>query len=262
MDSNGLIAIDTLKQRTDRTLFDQIPEHILTAKMTFSELQEGKILLVDKPLGWTSFDVVNKVRWNIRHSFHIKKIKIGHAGTLDPQATGLLILCTGKATRKIDLIQEQEKVYTGIIKLGAITPSYDTETAESELFPTDHITVETIRKVSQQFLGEINQAPPLFSALRKSGKRLYELARKGIEAEVTPRRVKIEEFKITELDMPYVKFFVRCGKGTYIRSLTYDFGKALHSGMYITTLRRERIGNFSVENADPTLLKNNWLLQE
>ncbi|XOD67518.1 MAG: tRNA pseudouridine(55) synthase TruB [Flavobacteriales bacterium Tduv] len=230
--------------------------------MTLSELQEGKILLVDKPLTWTSFDVVNKIRWNIRNSFDIKKIKVGHAGTLDPQATGLLIVCTGKATRKINLIQRQEKVYTGIIKLGAVTPSYDTETDESELFPTDHITGETVREVSQQFLGEINQSPPLFSALRKEGKRLYEWARKGIEVEVTPRRVRIEEFKINEIEMPYVNFSARCGKGTYLRSLAYDFGKALRSGGYLTSLRRERIGNFSVENAYPSLLKNNYLLQE
>ncbi|XCI75771.1 MAG: tRNA pseudouridine(55) synthase TruB [Flavobacteriales bacterium] len=224
-------------------------------EISLSEFQEGKILLADKPMGWTSFDVVNKIRWRIRNTFGIKKIKVGHAGTLDPCATGLLIVCTGKITQQIDMIQRRKKVYTGIIKLGAITPSYDMETSESEIFPTSHLTPEYIYMISQKFMGQIDQYPPLFSALQKKGKRLYEWARKGIQIKVSPRRVEIQKFEIIEIDIPYVKFLVRCGKGTYIRSLVHDFGQALQSGGYLKALRRERIGDFSVEDADLTLLE-------
>lgn len=214
------------------------------------EIQEGKILLIDKPLDWTSFDVVNKVRWNIKKHYNFKKIKVGHAGTLDPKATGLLILCTGKFTKRIDEIQAESKVYTGTFKLGVTTPTYDTESEENETFPTDHISEELIHEATKQFIGDIEQFPPIHSAIKVDGKRLYELARAGKEVELKPRRISIYDFKITKIDMPFVEFEVHCGKGTYIRSLAHDFGKALNSGAYLTELRRTKIGDFSVENAE------------
>lgn len=213
------------------------------------KLKEGKIVLIDKPLDWTSFDAVNKIRWHIRRTHDLKKFKVGHAGTLDPKATGLLILCLGKETKNIELYQGQPKVYTGTIKLGVTTPSYDLETEETETFPTEHITPEMIQSVCQQFVGEIDQIPPVFSALRQDGKRLYEMARKGKEVEVKSRKVFIEYLKITRIEMPFVDFEVKCSKGTYIRSLAYDFGKALDSGSYLVALRREKIGDFDVKNA-------------
>lgn len=217
--------------------------------MTLEELQSGKILLIDKPLDWTSFDVVNKIRWEIRKKYNLKKFKVGHAGTLDPKATGLLILCLGKETKNIETYQGQKKVYTGTIKLGTTTPSYDTETEEEGLFPTNHITLELIQQTLPQFIGTIQQYPPVFSALKKDGKRLYEYARSGKEINVTAREIHIDDFAITSIQMPYINFKVSCSKGTYIRSLAHDFGKALQSGGYLTELRREQIGDFSVEKA-------------
>ncbi|MET3731105.1 tRNA pseudouridine(55) synthase TruB [Moheibacter stercoris] len=226
--------------------------------MTAEEIQEGKVLLIDKPLDWTSFDVVNKVRWNIRKAYNLKKIKVGHAGTLDPKATGLLIVCTGKFTKRIDEIQAESKVYTGTIKLGVTTPTYDTESEEDQTFPTEHITEELIHEATKQFLGEIDQYPPAHSAIKVDGKRLYELARAGKEVELKARRIHIYDFKITKIDLPFVEFEVHCGKGTYIRSLANDFGKALNSGGYLTELRRTKIGDFSVENAENGVLELNF----
>lgn len=217
--------------------------------MTLEEIKEGQVLLIDKPLEWTSFQVVNKIRWHIRKKFNIKKIKVGHAGTLDPLASGLLILCTGKFTKKIETYQGQVKEYTGEITLGAATPSYDMETEINETFPTEHITSEVIHKTTQQFIGEIAQKPPIFSALKKDGKRLYELAREGKETEIKARNIQIHEFEITKIEGNKVQFRVVCSKGTYIRSLAYDFGKALNSGGYLSELRRTKIGDFSVDNA-------------
>lgn len=217
--------------------------------MTLEEIKEGQVLLIDKPLEWTSFQVVNKIRWHIRKKFNIKKIKVGHAGTLDPLASGLLILCTGKFTKKIETYQGQVKEYTGEITLGAATPSYDMETEINETFPTEHITSEVIHKTTQQFIGEIAQKPPIFSALKKDGKRLYELAREGKETEIKARNIQIHEFEITKIEGNKVQFRVVCSKGTYIRSLAYDFGKALNSGGYLSELRRTKIGDFSVHNA-------------
>lgn len=223
--------------------------------MTVEEIQEGKIFLIDKPLDWTSFDVVNKIRWNICKSYDIKKIKVGHAGTLDPKATGLLIICTGKFTKRIDEIQAESKVYTGTLKLGAITPTYDTESEESEFFSTEHITEDLLHSTAQSFLGEIDQLPPAHSAVKVDGKRLYELARAGKTVELNPRKIVINDFKITNFEMPFVEFEVHCGKGTYIRSLAHDFGKSLNSGSYLIELRRTKIGDFSVENADNSALE-------
>jgi len=217
--------------------------------------------LIDKPLDWTSFDVVNKIRWNIRKAFDLKKIKVGHAGTLDPKATGLLILCTGKFTKRIDEIQAESKVYTGTIKLGVTTPTYDMESEEDSTFPIDHLTEELIHGATQQFIGEIAQHPPIHSALKVDGKRMYELARAGKEVKTEPRQITIYDFKITEIDLPFVKFEVHCGKGTYIRSLAHDFGKALNSGGYLTELRRTKIGEYSVSDAQNEPLELSYFEQ-
>lgn len=217
--------------------------------MTVEDFKNGKVLLIDKPLEWTSFQVVNKIRWQIRQKFNLKKIKVGHAGTLDPLATGLLILCTGKFTKKIDEFQAQEKEYTGTFTIGASTPSYDLETKVDKTYAIDHINASLIQKATQQFIGDINQKPPIFSAIKKEGKRLYELARAGETTEIKSRKVTISEFEITNIDMPNIEFRVVCSKGTYIRSLAYDFGLALGSGAHLSALRRTKIGNFNVKNA-------------
>jgi tRNA pseudouridine55 synthase len=217
--------------------------------MTAEDYKEGQVILIDKPLEWTSFQAVNKVRWLIRKSFDIKKIKVGHAGTLDPLATGLLIICSGKFTKSINTFQAQDKEYTGTFTLGATTPSYDLETEIDQTFDVSEITSEKILEVTHQFLGEIKQQPPVFSALKKDGKRLYEYARNGEEVEIAYRTVTISEFEITKIDLPNIDFRVICSKGTYIRSLANDFGKALNNGAHLSALRRTKIGDYSVENA-------------
>jgi tRNA pseudouridine55 synthase len=209
----------------------------------------GEIILIDKPLDWTSFQVVNKIRWLIRSTFGIKKIKVGHAGTLDPLASGLLILCTGKMTKSIEQFMGQEKEYTGTFTLGSTTPSYDLETEVDNTFPTDHITEELLHTTLNQFVGTIDQYPPVFSALKKDGKRLYEFAREGIEVEIPARKVNIHSFELTQKVIPKVDFKVICSKGTYIRSLANDYGKALNSGAHLSALRRTRIGEFNIEHA-------------
>ncbi len=217
--------------------------------MTAEDYKEGQVILIDKPLEWTSFQVVNKVRWLIRKSYDIKKIKVGHAGTLDPLATGLLIICTGKLTKKIDTFQAQVKEYTCTFTLGATTPSYDLETEIDQTFDISEITPEKIHEATKQFIGEIQQQPPVFSALKKDGKRLYEFARSGEEVEIPFRTVTISEFEITKIELPKIDFRVVCSKGTYIRSLANDFGKALNNGAHLSALRRTKIGEFSVENS-------------
>jgi len=218
-------------------------------KLQQQDYQTGQVLLIDKPLGWTSFQVVNKVRWLIRQEFDIKKIKVGHAGTLDPLASGLLILCTGKFTKQIQSYQAQHKEYTGTITLGGTTPSYDLETQIDQKFATTGITQEAINKAREQFVGDIMQQPPIFSALKKEGKRLYEYARAGETVEIPKRPVHISAFEITRIDLPDVHFRVACSKGTYIRSLAHDFGKALNNGGHLSALRRTKIGEFDVKNA-------------
>ncbi|MDX1773248.1 tRNA pseudouridine(55) synthase TruB [Oceanihabitans sediminis] len=217
--------------------------------LTEEDYKSGQVLLIDKPLNWTSFQVVNKLRWKIRQTFNIKKIKVGHAGTLDPLATGLLIICTGKMTKQIDTFQGQIKEYTGTIVLGSTTPSFDLETEINETFPTDHITKELVEETTKQFIGEIEQFPPVFSAIKKDGKRLYEFARAGEEVEIKSRKITIEAFEITRFENNEVDFRVVCSKGTYIRSLAHDFGKALQSGGHLSVLRRTKIGDFHVDNA-------------
>jgi tRNA pseudouridine55 synthase len=216
---------------------------------TAETYKEGKVLLIDKPLNWTSFQVVNKVRWLIKQKFGLKKIKVGHAGTLDPLATGLLILCTGKFTKKIETYQAQEKEYTGTFTLGATTPSYDLETEIDKTFDLIGITEKKIQEATQLFSGETQQQPPVYSALKKNGKRLYEYARAGEKVEIPTRSITISEFEIINIELPKVEFRVVCSKGTYIRSLAHDFGKALQNGAYLSSLRRTKIGEFSVENA-------------
>lgn len=213
---------------------------------TAEDYQAGQVLLIDKPLNWTSFQAVNKLRWEIRQAFNIKKIKVGHAGTLDPLATGLLVICTGKMTKQIDTFQGQIKEYTGTFVLGSTTPSYDLETEIDATFETAHITETLIHETTKQFIGEIDQFPPVFSALKKEGKRLYEFARAGEKVDIPSRKVSIDEFEITNIDGNNVDFRVVCSKGTYIRSLAFDFGKALHSGAHLSALRRTRIGDFKV----------------
>jgi tRNA pseudouridine55 synthase len=210
---------------------------------------EGQVLLFNKPLGWSSFDVVKKVRGIIKAIKKIRKIKVGHAGTLDPLADGLLIVCTGKLTKRIDEIQDQKKTYTGEITLGATTPSYDKETEIDQTFDVSEITDEIIYKISKKFEGKIMQKPPIFSALKREGKRLYKYAREGTKIEINAREVEIEKFKITSVEMPKITFKVVCSKGTYIRSLAHDFGKELNNGAHLSSLRREMIGNFSLSDS-------------
>lgn len=216
---------------------------------TKEEYLSGQVLLIDKPLNWTSFQVVNKLRWEIREAFNIKKIKVGHAGTLDPLATGLLVICTGKMTKQIDTFQGQIKEYTGTITLGSTTPSFDLETEINETFPIENISEELIKDTTKQFIGDIQQFPPVFSALKKDGKRLYEFARAGEDVEIKPRSVCISEFEIANFSGSNIDFRVVCSKGTYIRSLANDFGKALQSGGHLSALRRTKIGDFNVSNA-------------
>ncbi|WP_394974693.1 tRNA pseudouridine(55) synthase TruB [uncultured Croceitalea sp.] len=229
-------------------------------KKTKEDFLAGQILLIDKPLNWSSFHAVNALKWGIRKKFGLKKIKIGHAGTLDPLATGLLIICTGKFTKRIPELQGQTKEYTGTITLGATTPSYDLETKIDKTYPTDHLTEELIKSTTFKFLGKIEQIPPIFSALKKDGKRLYEFAREGKEVTIKSRKIEILEFEIIKIQLPEVHFRVRCSKGTYIRSLAHDFGKALDSGGHLSSLRRTKIGDYNVNKAvTPDVFKEQML---
>ena len=210
---------------------------------------EGKMLLINKPVGWTSFQIVNKVRWLIKSQYDLKKIKVGHAGTLDPLAEGLLILCTGKWTKKIDEFQGQDKVYSGIFHLGATTPSFDLETEINSRQSIEHIDKNILLESTNKFIGDQFQIPPIYSAIKQNGKKLYEYARKGETIELKKRKINISEFKITKIELPKVHFKVKCGKGTYIRSLANDYGLELKSGAYLYKLKRERIGGFNIKNA-------------
>lgn len=214
------------------------------------DFKAGALLLVDKPKTWTSFDVVNKIRFKLKHQLGVKKIKVGHSGTLDPMATGLLIICTGKFTKTLEKLQGLPKTYTGTMKLGATTASYDAECEEEEeKFTLEHITPELIEETRQQFLGKIDQVPPMFSAIKVDGQPLYKRARKGEMIEVKPRRVEIMDFQITKIDLPFIEFEVACSKGTYIRSLAYDFGRAMDNGAYLTELRRTQVGDHYIEES-------------
>ena len=216
---------------------------------TAEEFLSGQIFLIDKPLGWTSFDLVKKVKNLIRTKYNLKKIKVGHAGTLDPLATGLLIVCTGKFTKRISEIQGQAKVYNGEITLGGTTPSYDLETEVDTRYETSHITKELIQNRILNFTGEIDQIPPIFSALKRDGERLYEKARRGESIEIEARNVSIHSFEITAIEMPKISFEIMCSKGTYIRSIAHDFGAALDSGAHLSKLCRTAIGDYKLRDA-------------
>ncbi len=232
--------------------------------MTAEDLQSGQIFLIDKPLDWTSFQAVNKLKYKLKREFKElpKKFKIGHAGTLDPKATGLLIVCTGKFTKKIPEIQDAPKEYLTEIKIGVQTESYDTE--KPEILHTDfsHITEDFIKETLQKFIGEIEQKPPAFSAIKIDGNRAYDLARKGKEVEMKSRKTTIHYLENIEIDLPFVRFTVGCSKGTYIRSLAHDIGQELQVGAYLTNLRRTKIGEYSVENASSEFLENEFRFSE
>lgn len=219
-------------------------------KPSLAELNSGSVILVDKPLRWTSFDVINKLRRPL-------KAKLGHAGTLDPLATGLLIVCTGAFTKRITEYQQMPKEYTGIIQLGARTPTYDLESEPEEFKSVEGITEEILQKATEQFIGEILQTPPIHSAIKKDGKRAYELARAGKEIKLEPRKVTITAFELTKIELPEVHFRVACSTGTYIRSLAHDYGQSLGCGGYLKALRRTKIGSF---NADDALSVDEWLV--
>ena len=206
-------------------------------------IKEGELILIDKELNWTSFDVVNKIRYAIKKKFDIKKIKVGHAGTLDPLATGLLIICCGKMTKRINNFSAMNKTYSGKITIGSTTPSYDLETKPNVHYPVDHINEKLILKTAKKFIGKIFQTPPMFSAIKKDGVRLYNLARQGKEIKIDKREVSIDSFEITSFNLPEISFNVTCSKGTYIRSLAHDFGKELNSGAHLSELRRINTSN-------------------
>jgi len=218
-------------------------------EFTLQSISNGKLLLIDKPLEWTSFQAVNKIRWGLKSKFNLKKLKVGHAGTLDPLATGLLLICTGKMTKKIPEFQALEKTYTGTITLGATTPSFDSETPIDKKFKITHLNNEALIAAKEKFKGEIDQSPPIFSAIKKEGKRLYEYARAGEKIEIKSRKIKIHRFDFKKIELPNIAFEIKCSKGTYIRSLANDFGKSVDSGGYLSSLRRIKIGPFKVINA-------------
>ena len=209
--------------------------------------QEGEILYFDKPLGWTSFDLVSKVRNKISRLLNIKKIKVGHAGTLDPLATGVMIICTGKATKQIESFQYLTKEYVATLKLGETTPSFDLETEINQTFETKHITKELVEETLKKFIGSIEQIPPAFSACKINGERAYELARKGEDVELKPKLLVIDDIELLDFNMPEIKIRVVCSKGTYIRALARDIGEALNSGAHLTALVRTRIGDVTLD---------------
>lgn len=210
---------------------------------------EGMFVVIDKPYGRTSFDVVYRFRNLLSRALGVKRMKVGHAGTLDPLATGVVVLCTGKYTKRIEEVQQFHKVYYATLKLGETTPSYDLEKEVDATYPTEHITEEMVREVLEHFVGEIKQVPPLFSAVKVEGQRAYHLARKGKEVALTAKVIRIEEIELLSFEMPYLEIRVKCGKGTYIRSLARDIGEALQSGAHLTALRRTEVGEFRVEEA-------------
>jgi len=210
---------------------------------------DGEVILINKPYKWSSFDVVKKIRSRLCKNFNLKKIKVGHAGTLDPLATGLLLICTGKKTKNIFSYQDMKKTYEGVFKFGETTPSYDLETEVNELFDYKHIEIEMLIESSKNFIGKVFQKPPIYSALKKDGKRLYEYARENEIIELKDRQIRIYDFQIKKYDKPYVEFIIECSKGTYIRSIANDYGKSLKSGAFLYSLKRTKIGSYSLKNA-------------
>jgi tRNA pseudouridine55 synthase len=233
-----------IKKMISKNLILSLDAHTIPRLKT-----EGGVFLIDKPLNWTSFDVVNKLRYILKKKTGDKNLKVGHAGTLDPLATGLLIVCVGKMTKQIDSFMDTTKGYAGTLVLGATRPSYDMETEIDQTFPVEHLNEVVFETARQQFLGEIQQYPPMFSAIKVGGRPLYESARQGIEVKVEARRVRIDRFDIKQIDENIISFIIICSKGTYIRSLAYDFGKACGSGAYLSSLQRTSSGDFELKNA-------------
>ena len=221
--------------------------------------EDGAVILVNKPLDWTSFDVVNKLRFAIRHQFKLKKIKVGHAGTLDPRATGLLIICTGKYTKLLDQIAMTEKSYTGTIKFGAVTASYDSESPEEDIRSIANLNIATVEEAAKQFIGEISQFPPVYSAIKIKGEEAYKLVRRGAEVEMKPRNIEVFNFELTKSNLPYIDFYVKCSKGTYIRSLAHDLGQSLGVGAYLYALCRTSVGGFYLDKALSVEDTVNWI---
>lgn len=219
----------------------------------------GEIIPVYKPYTWTSFQIVNKVRYHLSKKYGIKRFKVGHAGTLDPLATGVLLLCTGKATKRIEELQKHTKEYEAEITLGATTPSYDMEHPVDATFPYEHITREMVEDTLKQFIGDIAQRPPLFSACKVDGKRAYDLARKGSDMQLEPKLIRIDNIELLEFDLPKIRIRVTCGKGTYIRSLARDIGEALESGAYLSELTRTRVGEFKLTDCIKIEAIQEWL---
>ena len=219
----------------------------------------GEIIPVYKPYTWTSFQIVNKVRYHLSKKYGIKRFKVGHAGTLDPLATGVLLLCTGKATKRIEELQKHTKEYEAEITLGATTPSYDMEHPVDATFPYEHITREMVEDTLKQFIGDIAQRPPLFSACKVDGKRAYDLARKGSDMQLEPKQIRIDNIELLEFDLPKIRIRVTCGKGTYIRSLARDIGEALESGAYLSELTRTRVGEFKLTDCIKIEAIEEWL---
>ena len=219
----------------------------------------GEIIPIFKPYTWTSFQIVNKVRYHLSRKYGIKRFKVGHAGTLDPLATGVLLLCTGKATKRIEELQKHTKEYEAEIMLGATTPSYDMEHPVNETFPYEHITKEMVEETLKQFIGDIAQRPPLFSACKVDGKRAYDLARKGSDMQLEPKQIRIDNIELLEYDLPKIRIRVTCGKGTYIRSLARDLGEAMQSGAHLTELTRTRVGEYRIENCITPEAFPEWL---
>ena len=217
--------------------------------VTQDDIINGKIILIDKPIEWTSFDVVKYIRKSLQARLKVKKIKVGHAGTLDPLATGLLIICIGKETKNISKYQDLSKKYTGIIKLGETTPSYDRETGINGTYDYNHVDENKVLKISKTFIGKQKQLPPIYSALKKDGKRMYKYAREKIEIEIEPREIEIYDFEILNFSAPYIEFVIKCSKGTYIRSIANDYGQKLNSGSHLYELKRISIGDFSISDA-------------
>ena len=219
----------------------------------------GEILAIYKPYTWTSFQIVNKIRYHLSRKYKVKRFKVGHAGTLDPLATGVLLVCTGKATKKIEELQAHTKEYVAELMLGATTPSFDMEHPVNATYPYEHITEESVKEVLKNFIGDIDQRPPLFSACKVDGKRAYDLARKGSDMELAPKQIRIDEIELLDYSLPKIKIRVVCGKGTYIRSLARDLGEALGSGAYLTSLTRTRVGEYKVEECINPDDFQNWL---
>lgn len=237
------LDLEKMKLKIDKSLY----RNKIIRNEKYLNFLDGEILLIDKPLDWTSFDVVNKLKVALKKKYG--KLKIGHAGTLDPKATGLLIVCTGKKTKEIESIQNTDKVYNGTFYLGATTPCYDTEQAVNARFDISAITAQQVYENAHSFLGEQEQFPPAHSAVKINGKRAYDLARAGKEVPVKSKTINIKKFEITRIEFPVIDFYVECTKGTYIRSLAHDFGKRMDNGAYLAALRREKIGDYDVKDA-------------